>query len=325
VHVNGSTSSDVDGSIANYHWEWGDGTPPRSGPTRISVGHNYRTAGIFTITLTVTDNDGASASSTQQVVVGAASNAPPAAHIEEVSTYSGVAPLTVDFLGHGHDADGDLLRYDWDFGDGSAIVTYTNVAPDTNVFLPHTFTTPGNYTVRLTVTDPGGLSAVNTVEIVVTPTSGGGGGGGTNLIINPGFEQGAESWTAGGSQATIVSSPVRSGSSALRIAATASGQTAVEQTAPVAGGQVYEVSAWVQTDALAGGALIMVVWQDSAGRSLSIDRTAVVRGTTGWMRLAESFVAPGQAARARVSVRLTREADNAGTVWFDDVGLAVSP
>jgi glucose/arabinose dehydrogenase/PKD repeat protein len=324
VHVNGSTSSDSDGSIANYHWEWGDGTPPRSGPTRISAGHNYRTAGTFTITLTVTDNHGATASSSQQVVVSTGNNTPPAAHIEEVSTYSGVAPLTVDFLGHGHDTDGDLLRYDWDFGDGSAVVTYTNIAPDTNVFLPHTFTTEGTYTVRLTVTDPGGLSAVNTVEIVVTPASGGGGGG-TNLLINPGFEQGLASWTGGGSQATIVSSPVRSGSAALRIAATSAGQTALEQIAPVVGGQPYEVSAWVQTEALTGGALVMVVWQDSAGRSLYIDRTPVVQGTTGWMRLAQTFVAPSQAARARVSVRLTREADNAGTAWFDDVVLDVSP
>lgn len=321
VHVNGSTSSDSDGSIANYHWEWGDGTAPRSGPTRISAGHSYRTAGTFTITLTVTDNRGATASSTQQVVVSTGNNAPPAAHIEEVSTYSGVAPLTVDFLGHGHDANGDLLRYDWDFGDGTAIATYTNIAPDTNVFLPHTFTIAGNYTVRLTVTDTGGLSAVNTVEIVVTTPS----GTAANLLINPGFEQGTASWGGWGTHVTMMTNPVHAGTAAARLAATSLGQTALEQTAPVAGGQPYEVSAWVQTDALAGGALVMVVWQDSAGRSLHIDRTPVVQGTTPWTRLAQTFVAPSQAARARVSIRVTREADNAGAAWFDAVGLAVSP
>lgn len=321
VHVNGAASSDPDGSIANYHWEWGDGTPPRSGPTRVSVGHNYRNAGTFTITLTVTDDDGATASSTQQVVVSTGNNTPPAAHIEEVSAYSGVAPLAVDFLGHGHDTDGDLLRYDWDFGDGSAIVTYTNVAPDTNVFLSHTFTTPGNYTVRLTVTDPGGLSHVNTVEITVTPPT----GGGTNLLLNPGFELGGAPWTGGGSHASIVTSPVHSGAAAARLAATSSGQPALEQMTPVVGGRSYEVSSWIRTDSLAGGALIMVVWQDAAGRSLSIDRTSLVQGTTGWTRLAQTFVAPSQAARARLSIRLIRETDNAGTAWFDDVGLAVSP
>ena len=224
VTVNASASSDSDGTITNYHWSWGDGTPPRSGPTRVTASHIYNTAGNFTLTLTVTDDDGASVSSSQQVVVSAGGNSPPSAHIEEVSDYNGAAPLTVDFVGHGHDSDGDLLRYDWNFGDGSPVVTYTNINPDTNVSLSHTFMTPGNFIVRLTVTDGGGLSSTNTVEITVT-SGAGGGGGNVNLLTNPGFEQDGTGWTGVGANPSIVTSPVHSGTRALRIAGSSSGQS----------------------------------------------------------------------------------------------------
>ncbi|MEO8137478.1 MAG: PQQ-dependent sugar dehydrogenase, partial [Betaproteobacteria bacterium] len=321
VHVSGSASFDSDGRITNYHWDWGDGTAPRSGPTRVTSEHNYARAGNFTLTLTVTDDAGATASSTQQVVVSANNNNPPSAHIEEVSAYTGPAPLAVDFVGHGHDGDGDLLRYDWNFGDGSPVVTYTNINPDTNVFLAHTFMTTGNFVVGLTVTDGGGLSSTNTVEIVVTS---GNGNGGSNLLTNPGFEQGGTGWSAIGTNPSIVTSPVHSGTRALGIAGSSAGQFSVEQTLPVSGGSAYDVSAWIKTDALAGGASIIVNWQDASRRNLSIDTITIVRGTNDWTQRFANIVSPPQAAWVRVSLRLVREPDNAGTAWFDDVGIAAS-
>jgi hypothetical protein len=66
VNVNGSGSSDPDGSIVGYSWDWGDGTPPDSG---VTASHSYAAGGTYTVSLTVTDNGGATGSTSQPVTV----------------------------------------------------------------------------------------------------------------------------------------------------------------------------------------------------------------------------------------------------------------
>ncbi|NKE70793.1 beta-propeller fold lactonase family protein [Candidatus Manganitrophus noduliformans] len=70
VHFDGSGSSDPDGSISSYAWDFGDGSNG-AGPL---IDHSYSTAGTFTATLTVTDNQGArtSAQRTLSVTSGSA-------------------------------------------------------------------------------------------------------------------------------------------------------------------------------------------------------------------------------------------------------------
>ncbi len=65
--ADGSASSDPDGSIASYAWDFGDGT--RAGGR--TAGHTYATAGTYQVSLTVTDDAGASDSARQQVTVTA--------------------------------------------------------------------------------------------------------------------------------------------------------------------------------------------------------------------------------------------------------------
>ncbi len=62
-----SASSDSDGTIASYAWDFGDGTTG-SGQT---TSHTYATAGSKTIGLTVTDNGGQTGSTTRNVTVTA--------------------------------------------------------------------------------------------------------------------------------------------------------------------------------------------------------------------------------------------------------------
>lgn len=65
VRFDGTGSSDPDGTIASFHWEFGDGGTADGA----ILGHVYTTAGQFTATLTVTDNDNATATDTAVVTV----------------------------------------------------------------------------------------------------------------------------------------------------------------------------------------------------------------------------------------------------------------
>lgn len=66
VSVDGTASSDSDGTISSYDWDWGDGTTHGSGST---ASHTYTTSGTFTVQLTVTDNGGATGSVSHSVNV----------------------------------------------------------------------------------------------------------------------------------------------------------------------------------------------------------------------------------------------------------------
>ena len=68
VQLNGSGSFDPNGTITNYSWDFGDGT---SGTGSI-VNHQYNSAGVYPVSLTVTDNTGNSASSQAFVSVDSA-------------------------------------------------------------------------------------------------------------------------------------------------------------------------------------------------------------------------------------------------------------
>jgi hypothetical protein len=65
VSFNGTNSSDADGSIATYNWNFGDGTTA----VGATVSKSYTSAGSFLASLTVTDNAGLSNSSSVTVTV----------------------------------------------------------------------------------------------------------------------------------------------------------------------------------------------------------------------------------------------------------------
>src|SRR5207247_189414 len=121
--------------------------------------HTYNIAGTYTATLVVTDNQGLSSSKTVAITVIAANQAPVAR--AAATPASGVAPLLVSFSSAGSsDADGSIQSYSWASGD-----TTTSTSPNPS----HTYSTKGNYTATLVVTDNGGLSSpAATVAITAT-------------------------------------------------------------------------------------------------------------------------------------------------------------
>ena len=152
VAVDAAPSVDLDGAITGWAWNFGDGTTSVEGP---ATSHTYTADGTYTITLTVTDDDGAtSAVASEEVTVAAPPNAAPLAAFDAVADGLSVA---VD-AGSSADADGVVSGWAWDFGDGTTSVE----GPVTN----HVYAAAGTYTVSLVVTDDdGAVSDAASVEV----------------------------------------------------------------------------------------------------------------------------------------------------------------
>ena len=163
MNFDASASTDPDGTIVQYAWDFGDGTSGNGA----TANHTYTAAGTYTVTLTVTDNDGASNSVSSTVTVSAPQppNQPPTAAFTP-SALRPAAGTEVSFdASASHDPDGTIVDYAWDFGDGS---TGSGITV-THVFQNDTTDQIISYTVTLTVTDNGGATGSASVEIQVTP------------------------------------------------------------------------------------------------------------------------------------------------------------
>jgi PKD repeat protein len=152
VGFDGAGSSDADGAIVAWNWNFGDG----SSASGTLVNHTYNAPGNYTAKLTVTDNDGLTASASLAITV--LNQAPVAAASADKT--SGTAPLVVAFSGSGSsDPDGSITSYGWSFGDGG---TATTANPS------HTYSTAGNFTATLTVADNKGATDTDTVALTIT-------------------------------------------------------------------------------------------------------------------------------------------------------------
>jgi len=151
VQFSSASSSDPDGSIVSYLWNFGDGaTSTSANPT-----HTYNAVGQYTVTLTVMDNSGLT-DDTTLTVSALAPNVQPVA-IASATPVSGYAPLLVTLSGAtSYDSDGSIVSYAWNFGDGTT---------GSGATVQKTYTGVGNYTAILTVTDNRGSTASTTVGI----------------------------------------------------------------------------------------------------------------------------------------------------------------
>lgn len=171
--------------------DWGDGTAAQAvtvvqgaGSGSLAASHPYGDNGIYTVTVTVTDDDGGVDSDATTVTVG---NLDPDAVLDTTSkvtfpggdAFVGRINVAQDFDATATDAGSDDLTFDWSFGTST---TYFNdgVAPDpfpsplgTYPFAAAdaasvTFTVPGVETIGVTVTDDDGGTDGEALDMVVT-------------------------------------------------------------------------------------------------------------------------------------------------------------
>jgi len=186
VTLDASGSSDADGRISSYAWSISNEQSASNSATSLAfdtwhpsprtraeraegLSANRRgsfvfdSAGEYIISLTVTDDNGESASTSQTIAV-TANQTPVASFSYTQSNDLGIGPLTVsvDAL-DSSDADGTIANYAWSVSDGQSA---------SNSAASFVFDSAGEYIISLIVTDDNGLTATasETVTIRINET-----------------------------------------------------------------------------------------------------------------------------------------------------------
>jgi PKD repeat protein len=154
IVFDGSLSSDPDGAIVSYQWNFGDG----SIGSGIRTTHAYAVEGSYNVVLTVTDDRGVTATSTPKAVSVSRLQFSAAFTISPTDPIVGAA---VHFNGRSSvPASGrSIVSYDWDFGDSTPHGSGAEV--------DHTYGKVGTFTVVLVVTDSTGQQAVVSRTVTV--------------------------------------------------------------------------------------------------------------------------------------------------------------
>jgi PKD repeat protein len=144
-------------AIVSYKWQLGTG----SSASGMIVTKKYDKPGTYNVTLTVTDDAGNQATSSQEVEVGEDS----AGGLTARFTFSPTAPtpgVSVNFNATTSTSADPISSYKWNFGDGASSTTASATTA-------HTFAATGEYVVTLTITDSKGRTSTTTNNVTVGP------------------------------------------------------------------------------------------------------------------------------------------------------------
>jgi pectinesterase len=168
VTLDARESADIDGDALTYEWDLDDdGTVERTGAV---VTTTYPTLGERTVTLTVTDSEGASTTTSRTVSVSTAEELPTARfRYQRLDAFEPPDDIRV---GHrllfnastSSAPDGrEVRRYEWSFGDGTTARGNTAT---------HSYERSGTYTVTLQITDSANRTDVTTKTLDVNVPEG---------------------------------------------------------------------------------------------------------------------------------------------------------
>ncbi|MBC3538927.1 PKD domain-containing protein [Rufibacter sediminis] len=137
-------------SITEWRWDFGDGGTSR----KQNPAHRFKSPGTYTVHLTVTSKNKCVAEITRQVTI----IAPPIARFSAPETCDKAA---LAFQDQSTMAQGKLIQWEWDFGDGTPRSAAQNPQ--------HTYAQPGTYTVKLKVTAEQGCQDSTQQRVIINP------------------------------------------------------------------------------------------------------------------------------------------------------------
>ncbi|MEZ5339436.1 MAG: PKD domain-containing protein [bacterium] len=164
VSLDASGSTDIDGDIDHYDWDFEDDGIFDDSTAASSVQHSFA-SGNWTVRVRVVDSGGLSDSATVAISAGDSPPQPPVA-VLSADPLTGVAPLLVNLdASASTDPNADIDHYDWDFeNDGTFDVT-TGIPQVSRTY------TGGPWTATVRVVDSGGLSDTASVTLNYTQAS----------------------------------------------------------------------------------------------------------------------------------------------------------
>jgi len=172
VFFDGSLSTDPDGDLLSYTWDFGD----NNNGSGVTTTHSYMATGTFVVVLTVSDGE-FEGEDNLEVTVNQLANQPPIANagpdvigqVNQLITFNG---------SNSYDPDGDELTYTWNFGNNQTA---------SGVNVTHTFTTVDNYLVTLYVNDGQATSSdtlIANIQVSQPPNLGGNSQDYSEILIN---------------------------------------------------------------------------------------------------------------------------------------------
>jgi PKD repeat protein len=152
VSFDGSASHSEDNANLDYLWDFGDGSQERG----VKVTHAYKKGGKYLVLLSVSDGKGKPCS-TDTDSLNVRVNTQPSVSLDKVRTVCQNTDVLFDASGSS-DADGNALKYTWDFGDGTVLEGPSRMT--------HAYREGGEYTVTVTVDDQVGTAASGATQSI---------------------------------------------------------------------------------------------------------------------------------------------------------------